>query len=525
MRHILLFSLLAFSSYAQSVGDFSLNYKANATGPLSIKSWAKANSTLWGTNSSGNPQSITLGSGLSLTSGVLSSSASGGTWGSITGTLSAQTDLQTALDAKQSLNANLTTLSAGFGFLSGLVIWDGAEFAKQTSALSTGLGGTGISTYSIGDLLYGSVSGLSKLSGNTTTTKKFLTQTGDGTSSAAPAWETILAADVPTLNQNTTGTAAGLSATLAVASGGTGITSFGTGVATWLGAPTTANLSAAISDDDPAYIGTAQTFSQAQTFSRSGAASVSAVSLTGTPFSGGTSTTNFPLFAIIPASGATTVTNWSAYGTAMGLVMPEANTLGNFMAFIRSNTIIGEITSNGRMRGFEANILGQSGLQCYTSQSPSVSENTSSRAILLGAVASGLRMSSGYSINWSSSAAGSADAFSNLDIGLARNSAGVLRVSNGSSGLGALNTGTLTVGTSGTAFAQIKRYSLTMVAGTVTQADTAVTANTLIIADRRTVGGTIGHINTSVSAGSSFSINSSSSTETSTFTITVIVFP
>ena len=37
----------------------------------------------------------------------------------------------------------------------------------------------------------------------------------------------------PTFNQNTTGTAAGLSATLAVASGGTGITSFGTGIAKW----------------------------------------------------------------------------------------------------------------------------------------------------------------------------------------------------------------------------------------------------------------------------------------------------
>ena len=37
-----------------------------------------------------------------------------------------------------------------------------------------------------------------------------------------------VAADFPTLNQNTTGTAAGLSATLAVASGGTGVTAAGT---------------------------------------------------------------------------------------------------------------------------------------------------------------------------------------------------------------------------------------------------------------------------------------------------------
>jgi hypothetical protein len=39
---------------------------------------------------------------------------------------------------------------------------------------------------------------------------------------------TIQVADVPTLNQNTSGTAAGLSATLAVGSGGTGLTSVGT---------------------------------------------------------------------------------------------------------------------------------------------------------------------------------------------------------------------------------------------------------------------------------------------------------
>lgn len=37
-----------------------------------------------------------------------------------------------------------------------------------------------------------------------------------------PTFRAIVAADIPTLNQNTTGTAAGLSATLAVASGGTG---------------------------------------------------------------------------------------------------------------------------------------------------------------------------------------------------------------------------------------------------------------------------------------------------------------
>ena len=41
---------------------------------------------------------------------------------------------------------------------------------------------------------------------------------------AAPTFRSLVAADIPTLNQNTTGTAAGLSATLAIGSGGTGQT-------------------------------------------------------------------------------------------------------------------------------------------------------------------------------------------------------------------------------------------------------------------------------------------------------------
>lgn len=43
-------------------------------------------------------------------------------------------------------------------------------------------------------------------------------------SAGAPTFRAIVAADIPTLNQNTTGTAAGLSSTLAIASGGTGQT-------------------------------------------------------------------------------------------------------------------------------------------------------------------------------------------------------------------------------------------------------------------------------------------------------------
>jgi microcystin-dependent protein len=67
----------------------------------------------------------------------------------------------------------------------------------------------------LGDLIYGAASGTeTRLAGNTTSTKKFLTQTGTGTASAAPSWGTIAAGDVPTLNQNTTGTAASFTGNL-----------------------------------------------------------------------------------------------------------------------------------------------------------------------------------------------------------------------------------------------------------------------------------------------------------------------
>lgn len=59
--------------------------------------------------------------------------------------------------------------------------------------------------------------------GLTSTSQNFFFA-GPTSGSGAPTWRAIVAADIPTLNQNTSGTAAGLSATLAIGSGGTGQT-------------------------------------------------------------------------------------------------------------------------------------------------------------------------------------------------------------------------------------------------------------------------------------------------------------
>jgi hypothetical protein len=66
-----------------------------------------------------------------------------------------------------------------------------------SGALSVANAGTNITTYTLGDTLYSSAADtLAKLAGNTTTTKKFLVQTGTGAASAAPSWGTVDGADV-----------------------------------------------------------------------------------------------------------------------------------------------------------------------------------------------------------------------------------------------------------------------------------------------------------------------------------------
>ena len=108
-------------------------------------------------------------------------------------------------------------------------------------------GGTGLTTYALGNIIYGSAANtLSTLSGNTTTTKQFLSQTGTGTVSAAPSWSTVSKSDVGLSNVENTalstwagstnittlgtiGTGTWSATTIATTRGGTGLTSFTSG--------------------------------------------------------------------------------------------------------------------------------------------------------------------------------------------------------------------------------------------------------------------------------------------------------
>jgi hypothetical protein len=94
-------------------------------------------------------------------------------------------------------NVENTALSTWAGSTSLVTLGTVTTGTWSATAIAETKGGTNQTTYTLGDILYSSASNtLSKLAGNTTTTKKFLSQTGNATVSAAPGWSTVTSTDV-----------------------------------------------------------------------------------------------------------------------------------------------------------------------------------------------------------------------------------------------------------------------------------------------------------------------------------------
>lgn len=190
-----------------------------------------------------------------------------------------------------------------------------ATVLTTNAAVTAVQGGTGLTSYALGDTLYASAANtLSALAGNTTSTKKFYTQTGTGTVSAAPSWATIAAGDIPSLGANPSATI-GLTAVNGVAT-------------TYMTSDSAPALSQAIS---PTWSGT-HTFSNAITVNGGGSSLKGGVSIT-VPTSGSTLS--------LAATGGSGTAGVGITATSTNFAVLEA--AGNGNAIGTTGTYVGQL--------------------------------------------------------------------------------------------------------------------------------------------------------------------------------------
>ena len=187
-------------------------YAASGTAVSPIAS--AANSVLVTNGSSVPSLSTTLPSGLSIPGATITSSTAALTAGSVVAAPVAGSDItnKTYVDALFASGVvsitgttNQVIASSPTGNVTLSLPQDIATGSTPTFGgltltsipLGATSGGTGQSTYTLGNILYSSATNtLAKLAGNITTTKQYLSQTGTGAVSAAPVWSTIDGSDI-----------------------------------------------------------------------------------------------------------------------------------------------------------------------------------------------------------------------------------------------------------------------------------------------------------------------------------------
>jgi hypothetical protein len=332
----------------------------------------------------------------------------------------------------------------------------------QGTAVAAAFGGTGQTSYAVGDLLYASgTTALSKLAD--VATGNALISGGVAT---APSWGKI------GLTTHVTGT-------LPVANGGTGITSFGTGVATWLGTPSSANLRAALTDET----GTgAAVFADTPTL-------------------------------VTPVIGAATGTsvNLSSTATASAFIPTGSTVPANGMYLSAANTLDFATNTANRLR---INATGDVGVNCTpVATVPLRVQAAGLNDAGLEVQRTGSAEISILSYNRSSAAYTDTKVVTNEFSVSTGGSNERLRINS----VGQVAAQTVGRGLSVKEGSNCKQGTATLVAGTVVVNNTSVTASSRIFLTSQADGGTPGFLRVSArTAATSFTITSSNAADTST---------
>src|SRR5208282_2183034 len=313
-----------------------LNSYTSTTGAFTQSQPAAAD--LSDTATSGN---VLRGNGVSFVSAQLGYSDLSGLPTLYTNPMTTLGDIlyENATPAAARLAGNTTSTrnflrSLGAGSAATAPVWDTLQ-AGDIPSLAASIITSGVlalarggNTFSaLGDLIYGGAAAAPTiLSGNTTSTKQFLTQTGNGTISAAPAWGALASGDIPSNAANTSGTSAGLSGTPSITVATLTATTISSGAlsGTFTGAPT---MSGNIS-----FTGT-PTFSNTLALNTSGTAG----GLSGTPAIAVGAITNTTLTASALITGKANI-QLGVAGTTSGVITLEGSTSG-------ASTITGPATA------------------------------------------------------------------------------------------------------------------------------------------------------------------------------------
>lgn len=139
-----------------------------------------------------------------------------GAWEEGQGTLSSSNTVLSRTVYKSSNSNNAVSWTASQNLRVGVTISSNfmGTVLNTGATVTVAQGGTGAATLASNGVLYGNgTNAIQALAVNSSATNKFLTQSSSG----APAWATIVAGDVPTLNQNTSGSSASCTGNAATA--------------------------------------------------------------------------------------------------------------------------------------------------------------------------------------------------------------------------------------------------------------------------------------------------------------------